>query len=503
MKVLYTSERLSKSHRTVRSGKVLVLVSVCLPMLFGLLTLVIDGSLLMVSNRDLQTLADVSATRAAKALTEQDSLYQAVIETIQDDTDFADISVSVHNPPLSGAYAGDANYVEVELVRDVPSHFAQVVGGAATQSVRSRAVAGLEVSTVGAAITVLDPDPSPVTITGLPAGLLTVSLPSPQLGGLEVLGLEALQVDGAVHVNTEWGGVDENGNKAGVEPPLGGLRHAVSCTPLVSLTKLKAREIRVTGGVGDPENFGNLDSNEPSPLSANRLPVPDPFESLPVPTVSSDPSNVSDFNYGGVNVVSLPIIGGTTRLSPGVYEWINVVSGKVDFEPGVYIVRGVNPLTGIAVSITAGIVEADGVMFYVTNASTYSPLTGLPDSSDDPDAPQPNQVTSLVPSVVINASLPGSKFRGLNDPSSPYDGLLIFQRRQSRQPIVLVAAGLLLLNADLQGAIYSKWGQVLLVAEGTYDLKIACGTLRIVNALNCMLAPTDPLPPASDIYLVE
>ena len=168
MKVLYTSERLSKSHRTVRSGKVLVLVSVCLPMLFGLLTLVIDGSLLMVSNRDLQTLADVSATRAAKALTEQDSLYQAVIETIQDDTDFADISVSVHNPPLSGAYAGDANYVEVELVRDVPSHFAQVVGGAATQSVRSRAVAGLEVSTVGAAITVLDPDPSPVTITGLP-----------------------------------------------------------------------------------------------------------------------------------------------------------------------------------------------------------------------------------------------------------------------------------------------------------------------------------------------
>ncbi len=489
-----------------RTGKVLVLLSVCLPMLFGLLGLVIDGSLLMVTSRDLQSLADASATRAAVELTEQGgpaALQQAVLETIQNDSKFANMQYQVNSPPTSGAYAGRSDYVEVQLTESFPSNFIQVVGGDTSQSVRSRAVAGLEYSSVGAAIAVLDPDPSPVVISGLPAGLLTVALPAPQLGGMEVLGAGSLKVDGAVHVNTEWGGVDANGDPAGEEPPLGGLRHAISCTPLLPLTKLRAREIRVTGGVGNQHNYGHFDVGEPSPLAASRLPVPDPYEDLSVPTLSSDPMNVSNIEHGGVDIVSLPLIGPTTRLSPGVYDWINIISGRVVFEPGIYIVRSVNPLTGIAISLTAGTVEADGVMFYVTDASTYSAVTGLPDIADDPSAPEPNHVGSLLPSVIINASLPGSRMSGLNDPSSPFDGLLLYQRRQSRKPIVLVAAGLLVLDADVSGSLYSKWGQVLFVAEGTYDLTFACGTLRVVNALSCNLVPSNPLPPASDIYLVE
>lgn len=489
-----------------RAGKVLVLLSVCLPMLFGLLGLVIDGSLLMVSSRDLQSLADASATRAAVALKEHSgpaALREAVLETIQNDSKFANMEYEVHNPPTSGAYVGRSDYVEVQLTEKIPSHFIQIVGGESSQVVRSRAVAGLEYSSVGAAIAVLDPDPSPVVISGLPAGLLTVALPSPQLGGLEVLGAGALEVDGAVHVNTEWGGVDVNGDPAGEEPPLGGLRHAISCTPLLPLTKLKAREVRTTGGVGNPRNYGHFDPGEPCPLAANRLPVPDPYEHLSVPTLSSDPANVVNVDHGGVNIVSLPLLGRTTRLSPGVYDWINIVSGRVVFEPGIYIVRSVNPLTGIAISLTAGTVDADGVMFYVTDASTYSAVTGLPDLAVDSTTPPPNHVGSLLPSVIINASLPGSRFRGLDDPTSPFDGLLIYQRRSLRKPIVLVAAGLLLLDADVSGSVYARWGQVLFVAEGTYDLTFACGTLRIVNALNCNLVPSKPLPPASDIYLVE
>ncbi|WP_166819650.1 pilus assembly protein TadG-related protein [Thalassoroseus pseudoceratinae] len=495
-----------RSTSNERGGKVLVLLSVCLPMLLGLVGLVLDGSLLMVTSRDLQSLADAGATRAAIAFSDPnvaDDPMQSVIAAIQHDADFGNFQIDVSSPPTSGPYIGRTNYVEVNLTQSVPTNLHPFVGGEATQSVRSRAVAGLEVSTESAAIVVLDPDPSPVTISGLTGGLLTVTLPSIQLGGLEVLGAGALEVDGAVHVNTEWGGVDVDGNPAGEEPPLGGLRHAISCTPLVSLTKMKAREIRVTGGVGNPNNYGHVDGGEPNPLSANRLPVADPYESLPVPTVSSDPTNVSSVEHGGVDVVSLPLIGPTTRLEPGVYEWINVISGRVVFEPGVYIVRGVNPLTGIAVALTAGTIDAEGVMFYVTDSGTFSPWTGFPDISDSSDSPPPNHLSSLLPSVVINTALPGSKIHGLDDPGSPYDGLLVFQRRQSRNPIALVASDLLLLGSDFSGSIYSKWGQVLFVGQGTYDLTFACGTLRIVNVLDCNLTPSKPLSPASDVYLVE
>src|SRR5262249_39802009 len=161
-------------------------------------------------------------------------------------------------------------------------------------------------STAGGAVMVLESNP-PGTIADLnPYYAFSAALPPTQLGGLEVLGLGQLRVDGSVLVNTSWGGVDESGNPAGRDsgPP-----YAASCTPLIPLTALLARDIRVVGGVDNPSNYGSFQSGQASPLKAGKLPVPDPYASLPAPTLSNDPAHVSATNYGGVQVSGLPLLG--------------------------------------------------------------------------------------------------------------------------------------------------------------------------------------------------
>jgi hypothetical protein len=268
---------------------------------------------------------------------------------------------------------------------------------------------------------------------------------------------------------------------------------------LISLTNVAAQDIRVVGGVDNPHNYGSINAGQASPLRCNALPVPDPFSSVPAPTTAADGKNVVATNYGGVTVIGLPLLPAKT-FNPGVYDWIEIVSGSVTFNPGVYIIRSVNPITQVALNGVAGTVTANGVTFYITNTANYSPASGAPDNGDGnavPPAGSPN----LIPSVVI-ASLLGSSYSGLNDPSSPFNGLLIYQRRIDRLPIVLVDETLIL-GGTLSGAVYAKYGQAIFAANGTYNLQFATGSMLCLNVLQCKLSPTTLLPPAMDVYLVQ
>jgi len=497
--------RPSYAAHSSREGKVLLFLAVSLPMLFGMLGLVVDGGLLMKEHRGLQTAADAAATTAARQISLGKSLSaatQAAVELVHEHNALPDATVTVNRPPSTGPFAGKPDYVEVIVSRAVESNFIQVVSGGTTKTVQARAVAGIENATSGGVLVVLDPDPSPVNVSGLPAGIPALGLPALHLGGLELLGLGQLRVQGAVFVNTEWGGQDENGDPAGEEPPLGGSRHAITCTPILPLTRLLAEDIRVTGGVDNPANYGNVQSGESSPLKANKPAVLDPLRNLPAPTVAADPFNVSATERGTVNIVSLPLLAPPVTLQPGVYESITIVTGTVIFQPGVYIIRNKNPLTGISLSIVAGRVTANGVMFYITDSAAYTPADGLPDANDGGTVPAAPGVPSLAPSVVINAGLLGSTYSGLSSASSPFDGMLVYQRRTDRRPIAIVAEQLLGGTA-MSGTVYAKWGQLLFVGHGTYDMKFAVGTARIVNALSCTFAPTTLFPPVREVFLVE
>jgi hypothetical protein len=61
----------------------------------------------------------------------------------------------------------------------------------------------------------------------------------------------------------------------------------------------------------------------------------------------------------------------------------------------------------------------------------------------------------------------------------------------------------LLLAGTLQGTVYGKYAQIVFAANGTFDLCLVGGSIRFANILQTVLAPTQPLPPAQDVYLVE
>lgn len=483
-----------------RSGKVLVLLGISVPAIFGLIGLVFDIGLHSIDNQNLKQAADAASTAATLALQQGKSTAEATTMAqacIQSWNGLGDAAVTVNIPPTSGRHAGKANCLEVIATRDRNNSFSRVVGAGQQSRVQVRSVAAIETSTAGAAVVVLDPTPPVLNILGLPIGIS----PLPALtGGLEIEGLGRVDVDGAVLVNNTWGTRDENGDPAGTTTllPCG-----VICTVLIPLTHFTARDIRVAGGVDTPSNYGSFVSGKPNPLRANRMPVPDPYKSLPAPTVTNDPTNVKATLKGGVTVLTLPLLGSTT-LYPGVYDWIEVVSGNVTFKPGVYIIRKKNPITNISLSVVAGNITAKGVMFYITDNASYDATSGLPDANDGETAPTRAPILSLIPSVVIDGIAAfGSNFSGLNSPGSPFDGMWIYQRRQDPRPIVITHQGLLG-AATLQGAIYAKWGHISLIgALSHYDISFVAGTVRFVTALGMTVSPSTLLAPAKDVYLVE
>jgi hypothetical protein len=319
------------------------------------------------------------------------------------------------------------------------------------------------------------------------------------LGGLEVEGLGRFSVDGAVLVNNGWGGVDENGDSAGsaAGPPYG-----VSCTPLLSTTRLLARDIRVVGGVDNQNNYGNFVSGKSSPLQANRLPVPDPYAGLAVPTINSDSNNVDTTLRGSVTVAGVPLIGPPVTLRPGIYQYIRVVSGVAKFQPGIYIIRGKDPVTQMSLSMLAGTVNAQGVLFYITDSAGYDGVAGSPDSGDGESTPASPGTGSVQPSVFIQAGLLGTGISGLNSAGSPFDGMVIYQRREDRRPIV-IAHESLVGSGGFSGVVYGKWANVEFACNGTYDARFVCGTMRVLTVFNSTLAPSTKFPPAKDVLLVE
>jgi Flp pilus assembly protein TadG len=482
-----------------RRGKILVMLAILLPALCGVAGLTIDMGLLTSTSEQIQHAADAAATAAAFELRRGRNLAAATstaIDCVHSDNNLPGAAVQVHCPPISGAHAGSPNYVQVSVQTTIQSIFMHVLSGSQSRTVTARAVAGYEPSTANSAVMVLDPDPPPFQL-----GLITPLLPPLPaiLGGMEVLGVGHVEIDGAVIVNNTWGGRDERNRPAGRwhGPP-----HAISATPLLGLSKLKARDIYVVGGVDAPWNYGPFRHGDPQPLKCNRLPVADPFRTLPPPTVASDPRNVNPTYRGHKTVIGLPLIGPPVVLEPGVYDWIEVISGIAIFKPGVYIIRGRNPLTQLSLSMLAGQVHADGVMFYITNSHGYSAASGLPDANDGEIEPPGVNVATLLPAAVINIGLLGSTYRPLSDTSSPFHNMLIYQRRHDRRQIVLLQEDLLG-NGTLRGTIYSKWGHLVFAGKGTYDARFVVGTVRFVALLNMTINPTATLPAAQDVYLVE
>lgn len=113
-------------------GQSLVLIALSAVLLLGMSGLAIDGGIIFTDRRHAQNAADAAAMAGAFAiLQDNDPVAAAYARAADNDYDDNGTSnwVSVEHPPTSGPYAGDPNYVYVEIDSKVDAVFSQFVFG--------------------------------------------------------------------------------------------------------------------------------------------------------------------------------------------------------------------------------------------------------------------------------------------------------------------------------------------------------------------------------------
>src|SRR5438874_2026261 len=181
-------------YLSLRRGKVLVLVALTLTVLLAMVGLTVDSGLLQTARRRVQNAADAGALAAAMELLRGQNLMTAsavATNLIQNQNGMTDPGVSVTvQTPKTGSYAGKNNYVEVIVSAPQNVYLMPILGVPAAHTVMARAVAGVEANLTEGVIAL-----NPMAIPGLAINKNAV-----------------LQVNGAIIVNSQGGGVDQYSN---------------------------------------------------------------------------------------------------------------------------------------------------------------------------------------------------------------------------------------------------------------------------------------------------
>ncbi|HEX2884941.1 pilus assembly protein TadG-related protein [Vineibacter terrae] len=131
------------SLRADSRGSTLVLVSLAMPVVIGALGLAVDTGLWYLEKRHLQQAADNASLGAVRALQTGATVADARAVAINDArrngfVSDCDSCFQFNSPPVSGAYAGKTNAVEIVLSRKLPVAFsAYLFSGASMVSARS------------------------------------------------------------------------------------------------------------------------------------------------------------------------------------------------------------------------------------------------------------------------------------------------------------------------------------------------------------------------------
>ncbi|HUT14607.1 MAG TPA: TadE family protein [Thermoguttaceae bacterium] len=487
-----------RRRKAKSKGAVLVWFAMLLTLMLGMVGLVIDAGMLLSTYRHAQNAADAAAMAAAYDLMFGRPKSEATATAITFVKEHNGLSGApdpvVNIPPADGPYAGASNYVEVIAGSPMRTFFIHLLPGISRENtVRARAVGGFEMVASGAGVCVLDPNARP---------------------GLDVGGGGILNVRGLVIDNSEGGGLDENG-----DPVDNGNKQVAASVSNNAL--LRATEIRVVGGVNNPDNFQNYDPGDPTNvLHCNQLPVPDPLLYLPTPTVdngvdstfrgapqaSNTNLKLGDQNADAVEPMNYIDTSDPANhvmvLHPGIYQSISVTGGNVRFEPGIYVLRPAANTTN-TLKITGGNVEAQGIMFYNTG-DNYDPQTGLPDAADY-DQPPPAADGANFGAVTINAAM---QFAPIDTEQyfydrdvSAFDGMLFYQRRRNTATADIQGNSE---EGDLSGTMYAKWARFKLAGQGTYDAQFFVGSLEVTGLGDVTLSYVgEKKGKAPQVFLVE
>lgn len=288
--------------------------------------LVIDGGRLFWTKRRMQGAADAGAIAAALEMQRGnrqllDNLRPAAVQdTGLNGFNDENSTITVNSPPLAGRFAGDANYVEVQIQQNVPTTFASVLHSG-DSTVAARSVAGLVQYGDACILTLNESDRAAMRFHGNPdieanCGLMSNSRHS-----------RGLEFDGAVTVKAKWIGV--------------------------------AGDYRINGA------SGNI---EPTP-SGDALPQLDPLANMPPVDYSTWPPASYNKKTGKVTCPSGQCV---------FHKQLTITNPKhkVVFPEGTYVLMD-------GMHIAKGPVEGFGVMFYsagsrgikITGDATFTPPT--------------------------------------------------------------------------------------------------------------------------------
>jgi hypothetical protein len=464
------------------------MLALMLPLLLGVTGLVIDGGLLLATQRQAQNAADGGALAAAMRLYRGETTGEAVTAANAYVQSYNGLpgapAPTVNIPPVSGPHAGNDHYAEVLVTYPRDNIFMRFLGVGPTQVVGARAVAGFEAEPNGEGAIVLDPQSRP---------------------GLSVQGGASLRVEGSVVVNSKAAGLDQYERWVDW-----GLQQYAATTSNNSVVQCSYMQIK--GGVDTVANFRHIDGTPKCPLNCRAPIARDPMRLLPIPT----PANVPSIN-DWTRIPPITVNAGTNKVfTPGVYENIQINQGATAlFTPGVYIFSPTKPNQGLRMNGNCTVI-GDGVLFYFTGSNYLDVGPGHWDTLDGhldgplpptfgPDAlpppPDPGFNSVKFATMDCNATRAYVRLTGLSAPGNPFDRVMFFQRRRNMNDASIQGnAGS---NVLLGGAIYAKWARFKLAGEGRFDAKFVVGSMQVSGLATVTILDEKNLGIANLVYLVE
>lgn len=303
--------RLDRLLRDQR-GAVAVVAAVAMPVVIGGFGLGAEVGYWYFSQRKVQGAADMAAYAGAVTLRsgKPSSEISDAAEAAADEAGFASTrgTIDTSAPPATGAYAGDAEAVEVTVQEDLPRLFSALFAEGAVE-VSGRAVARV---TEGQQTCVL-------------------ALDKHASGAVTFIGsTSAILIGCNVHSNSLANDAVLVTGSATVQTPCMSAAGRVSVDDGLTLSECVS-----------PYEYADQ--------------ADDPYADLPVPDVTQPETTPNVFGGGA---------GSTYNITPGRYRGMDI-RRTVNMAPGVYVIDGGT----LKVNSTAT-VTGDGVTFYLTNGAT-------------------------------------------------------------------------------------------------------------------------------------
>jgi Flp pilus assembly protein TadG len=295
--LILKGRRLVGDFRRDTSGVLAILVVLMIPVMAGMMGLSVDVGLWYAAKRGLQNAADAGALAGGTELANGGD-SSAITSTVTADAvrngyDSTTDTLTINNPPLAGANAGNDGSVEVEIVRALPLFFSSVFLDR-DMTARVRAVVNTEFVDE---FCILGLDPTAAK-------------------AVNVFGTGAATLDCGIAVNSSADNALNVGGSA-----------SISVTTVTTV-----------GGV-DVSSNGTLDTDA-APRRGGA--VDDPYDDLAIPTF--DPDDCEDDSTGrdGGNNAYTAVDGETLEANSGVFVicgGLSVSSGDTLFmDPGTYII---------------------------------------------------------------------------------------------------------------------------------------------------------------------